>query len=261
MRQASLAMYPFPHLHEAYGSLWEAVVRRLGSGWPAQLTWADDVAGLWVSPDMLVAQTCGWPLVTALAGRVRVVGAFAYDVDGAQGPHYRSAIVATRPGTVADFVGAVVAVNNPDSLSGWVSLRCAVPEHGPVVWSGAHRQSLVALQERRAELAAIDAVSFAHIAHSAPQLTEGLHLVGRGPLVPSLPLIAPLDLVDADLRALREALADALDDPQLTDVRRHLRIVGFEPLDFADYAPIADLDPGLYQAQFRRPTGSSSPQP
>ncbi len=274
MRQASLAMYPFAHLREAYQQLWDGIVKGVAADrrslpaqlllaqlMPAELTWTDDVAGLWASPDMFVAQTCGWPLVTALAGRVRVLGSFTYDVDGAQGAHYRSAIVATRPGTVADFVGATVAVNNPDSLSGWVSLRCAVPGYGPVVWSGAHRQSLVALQEGRAELAAIDAVSFAHIARSAPELVRGLHLVGRGPLVPSLPLIAPLALADADIAALRGALVAALGDPQLADACRQLRISGFEPLDFDDYAPIADLDPELYQAHFRPPVVVSSLRP
>jgi ABC-type phosphate/phosphonate transport system substrate-binding protein len=273
MRQASLAMYPFAHLREAYQQLWEGVVERIAADrlslpaqllpallLPAQLTWTDDVAGLWASPDMIVAQTCGWPLVTALAGRVRVLGSFAYDVDEAQGAHYRSAIVATRPGGLDDFAGAAVAVNNPDSLSGWVSLRSAVPAYGPVVWTGAHRLSLVALHEGRAELAAIDAVSFAHIAYSEPHLVAGLHLVGRGPLVPSLPLIARLDLPDADIDALRSALAAVLDDPQLADARRQLRISGFEPLDFDDYAPIADLDPELYQAHFRPPAGLSSPQ-
>lgn len=252
MRQASLAMYPFAHLREAYQQLWDGVVARVSAdlrSLPPQLTWTDDVAGLWASPDMLVAQTCGWPLVTALAGRVRVVGAFAYDVDGAQGAHYRSSIVATRPGDVDDFIGATVAANNPDSLSGWVSLRHAVPGYGPVVWTGSHHQSLVALHEGRVELASIDAVSFAHIADSAPHLTEELHLVGRGPLVASLPLIAPLDLADTDVMALRDALADALGDPHLAHALRQLHICGFEPLDFADYAPIAELDPELYVAQ------------
>ncbi len=255
----SLAMYPFDHLYEPYEMLWNAVVRRLGAGWPDRLTWSDDVAALWASPQMLVAQTCGWPLVTALADRVQVIGAFAYDVEGAQGAHYGSAIVATRPGDVGDFAGATVAVNNPDSLSGWVSLRCAVPEYGPVVWTGAHRQSLVALHEGRAELASIDAVSFAHIAHRAPHLTEGMHLVGRGPLVASLPLVAAPDLADADIVALREALAAALGDPRLSDTRRDLRIAGFEPLTFDHYRPIADLDPELYQAQ-RGSARVSSPQ-
>ncbi len=198
---------------------------------------------------MLVAQTCGWPLVTTLADRVRVVGAFAYDVAGAEGARYRSAIVATRPGYIADFAGATVAVNNPDSLSGWVSLRHAVADHGPTVWTGSHRASLQELHDGRAELASIDVVSLAHVADSEPELVAGLHVVGRGPLVPSLPLIASRAIDVGVVAALREALASAVADPRSADDCRRLHITGFEPFDFDDYAPIGALDPELFLAQ------------
>ena len=41
--------------------------------------------------DLLIAQTCGWPLVTELAAIVRVVGTFDCDVDGAVDGTYYSA--------------------------------------------------------------------------------------------------------------------------------------------------------------------------
>ncbi len=254
--RASLAMYPFEQLRAAYQRLWNVVVEHGGPLLPRELSWDDDVAGSWRAPDMVVAQTCGWPLVTVLADVVRVVGAFAHDVEGAEGARYRSAVVANRPGPLADLAGAVVAVNNPDSLSGWVSLRHAFAEHGDVVWTGSHRASLAALVDGRAEVASIDAVSLAHIATAEPRLVAGLQLVGRGPLVPTLPLVARADLADEVVADLRAGLAAATASPALAGARATLRITGFVPLDLADYLPLADLDPELFAEQ--RSTGRGS---
>lgn len=247
--QVSLAMYLFAHLRGAYDRLWAAVAADLGSDWPSTLTWSDDVAGLVDDDRMLVSQTCGWPLVTRRAGRVRVVGSFGYldnepGAGGRPGPMYRSRIVARRPGHLAEFAGARAAVNNPDSLSGWVSLRHTLGVPTEIEWTGAHRLSLVALQEGRAEVASIDAVSFAHVAATEPQLTEGLHTVGRGPLVASLPVVAHRALGDDALAALRAGLVRhcASADPIL-------RIAAFHPLDLPAYAPVAALDPELFAEQ------------
>ena len=94
---ASLAMYPFAALRPAHQRLWDAVVARAPE-LPATLTWPDDVHATWTDDAVVVKQTCGWPLVTRLATRVRVVGAFEHTVPGARGHRYRSTIVATRPG-------------------------------------------------------------------------------------------------------------------------------------------------------------------
>jgi hypothetical protein len=74
---ASLPMYPFAAWRDATDTLWEAV-RGAEPHLPPLAPWGLDAHGLWHDPAMVVSQACGWPLVTELAGRVRVVGTFRY---------------------------------------------------------------------------------------------------------------------------------------------------------------------------------------
>ena len=57
---------------------------------PARLRWPTDLDRHWAEPGLLLSQTCGMPLVTSLAGRVSVVGAFHYAAPGCTGIEYRS---------------------------------------------------------------------------------------------------------------------------------------------------------------------------
>lgn len=242
-----LAMYSFEELRPAWQRLWSRVVRDL-PWFPPELTWHTDVHAAWRSPDLVVDQTCGWPLVTELAGRVRVVGAFAYDVPFAEGHTYRSVLVARIGGEPAHLARAKAAVNGHDSLSGWVSLIAAIhgPRSrwmGPVVWTGTHLESVRAVHDGRADIASIDAVTWMHVQRLHPDLVDGLVEVGHGPRVPSLPVIAGERVSDDDVARLRVAFADAVDDPQLADDRRTLLLRGFVPLDLEHYLELRDLTP------------------
>jgi ABC-type phosphate/phosphonate transport system substrate-binding protein len=239
----SLAMYPFAQLDCAYDELWGSVHRQL-SWSPAHLDRAHDVHDVWLKPALVLAQTCGWPLVTGLLDRVRVLGSFRHTHALSDGYRYRTVIVAReqRP-SPADFAGETAAVNSEISLSGWVSLIVAVHGPGgawtgPVQWTGAHVESLRVLQRGEAMVASIDSVSLSHIRRYMPELLDGLHEVGHGPLVPSLPLITSLRRSDDEVAALRKALAVAAQsaDPALL-------IGGFEPLDIEDYLPLLELGP------------------
>lgn len=246
--EAGLGMYPFAGLRPAYDALWAAVHRR--APWlPAQLTWHGDVHTSWTSPDLVVGYTCGWPLVTRLADVVQVVGTFEFDVSGAEGSSYRSVLIAREPGPTASFAGAAAAVNGPDSLSGWVSLIAAVHGPGgrwtgPVTWTGAHVESVRAVQAGEATIASIDAVTWHYVQRFAPALTEGLVVVGAGPLVPCLPVVAgrrvPADAIDE----LADAFEQAVADPALAAVVADLRVRSFVRRTLGDYLPLLELAPG-----------------
>jgi hypothetical protein len=89
MTIASLAMYPYDHLRPAYNQFWDAVRARLSSDAP-ELDWSLDPLDACRRDDLLLGQTCGWPLVTELAPSVRVVGTFDCDVEGAHDGTYCS---------------------------------------------------------------------------------------------------------------------------------------------------------------------------
>ena len=234
----SLAMYPFPWLRDATEQLWHDIAALIGSDRPLA-EWGEPTEGAWDSPTLVLSQTCAWPLVTHLAHRVRPLGSFRYVVDGVADDHYRSVIIRrahatgepARPG-----YGLVAAVNQMDSLSGWVSLRHVVQPDARIP-TGAHVESLAAVAEGRADIASIDAVTFAHVAAHDPDRVRGVEVVGRGPRVPTLPLITRATATDAEVAALRTALGEA----SRGDAATELLIDGFTAFDLADYQHVATL--------------------
>ena len=239
---ASLAMYPFPALRAATNELWRAIRRNLGWG-PDALEWGIVTPQVWHHPDLLIAQTCGWPLVTQLVDSVVVVGTFDYEVDGSAEGTYHSVLVSSHEATLAQLRARpdlTAAVNGFDSLSGWVSLQHTLGAPPRTLETGAHFASIGALIAGDADIAAIDGVSWTLISEHEPDLVAGLHVVGHGPTIPCLPLVAGLRH-SVDVPALRTAIRAALAEPSLAATLRTLHIRGFVPCEMADYLPIRAL--------------------
>ncbi|CAB4362239.1 MAG: PhnD/SsuA/transferrin family substrate-binding protein [Actinobacteria bacterium] len=240
---ASLAMYPFAHLRDATDRLWQAVRVRLDDG-PHTLEWSVVTPEVWSHPDLLVAQTCGWPLATEYADRLCVIGAFDYDVPGAVDGTYCSVIITNDPNaSLAELrarPGVVAAINSTDSLSGRVSLEHVWGGLSSVVSTGAHAESIRALVDGRADVASIDAVTWALIGDFDPTLVAGLRVIGAGPRVGCLPLVTRLARA-ADVPRFREAFTAAVSDPAIAAELRLMRIRGFVPKDLADYLPVRAL--------------------
>ena len=85
---------------------------------------------------------------------------------------------------------------------------------------------MVAVAEGRADLAAIDCVSFALLAHGRPELIERVAVVAESPPSPGLPFIASARLEASTIAAVRAALIEALADPSLADARATLGLKG-----------------------------------
>lgn len=242
MTIASLAMYPFPELRNAYDRLWDAVRSRLPFAAP-RLDWDLPASDAARRDDLILGQTCAWPLVTELAERVQVVGTFDVEVAGAHDGTYRSVLISRHPADLNELMhrtGLRVAANSSDSLSGWVSLVVVAAgmdvELARVEWTGAHVDSVAAVRSGRADLASIDAVTWAHL--GAP---TDLAVVGHGPQVPCLPLVTARGTLPLQLEVLRAGLAAAMVDPGLDEVRAELRIRDFLPRTMADYEPVRSL--------------------
>ena len=160
--------------------------------------------------------------------------------------HYRTVIVAREAAPLPEFACRVAAVNASDSLSGWISLLAAfrsagAPWHGSVITTGAHVRSIDAVREGSADVASIDAVTFALLGDLHPDSVRGLTAIGRGPLVPCLPLIVHGTATDGEVAAWRAAFAEACNDPATATIRRRLRIRGFVAFDDDDYASLIGL--------------------
>jgi ABC-type phosphate/phosphonate transport system substrate-binding protein len=240
MTVASLAMYPFAHLRPAYDELWAAVRARLPFDTPP-LDWDLDPHDACRRDDLLVGQTCGWPLITELSAAVDVVGAFDHDVDGAFDATYCSVIVGRTDQPLAEVLARpdlIVAANSVDSLSGWISMQVVAATHGApldrVDWTGSHAASVDAVRVGVADVASIDAVSWAHREHN------GLFVIGNGPQVPCLPLVTSVSSPSVT-GELRQAFAAAVSDPLLSDTCTVLKIRGFVERDLSDYKGLFGL--------------------
>ncbi|WP_448649883.1 phosphate/phosphite/phosphonate ABC transporter substrate-binding protein [Pseudomonas fluorescens] len=187
-----------------------------------------DLHALWLAPELLVTQTCGYPLMTQLRGQVRVIGRPRYELaHGSKGEH--CSLLLTRDdnprSALADFYNSRGVINGHDSNSGMNLLRerlAPLQRDGrffaSVGISGAHRESLRWLRENLADLAAIDSVTYDYLARFAPQEVAGLRIVTHSAPSPTLPYIGPLQLSDEQVLRIREAMNLALQDlPQVVE--------------------------------------------
>src|SRR5262245_46732547 len=200
---AALAMYDFPELAAATDALWAGLRRHLeGAGFrnaPLALDRTMSPHAQWRAPDLLFAQTCGYPLTHAFQGGLALLGTPCYDAPGCAGATYSSAIVvhkASKAGSMEDLRGAVAAYNAPDSLSGHLALRCLVAPKAragrffaAATETGSHLSSMELVAKCDADVAAIDCVTFALAGRLRPELTAQLRILTWGPAAPALPFV------------------------------------------------------------------------
>jgi len=127
-------MYDWPEVRAATDALWSGIAEELGHRGiraPKALEHPEPSPEIWLSPNLLLSQTCGLPFVDDLRGRVQLVAAPVYSAEGHDDHRYHSAILvrADDPAErLADLRARPVAVNALCSHSGWIALRAAVAE-------------------------------------------------------------------------------------------------------------------------------------
>ena len=251
---ASLPMYDMPELRPAAEAVWRSMARTLRAtgvqGVPARLTWRPP-RDLWRDRDLLFSQTCGYPLTHGFEGRLRPIATPCYGAEGCDGPRYRSAVVVHRTASYDSLEacrGAVCAVNSWDSLSGWQALAARVAPlasdgrfFGAARLTGGHPASASAVAAGEADLAAIDAICWAHIRRFRPAVAKGLRVLTWTDPAPGLPFVTTADAEDHLVERLRRAVFAMLGDADIRNQRDTLRLSGAEFLDFGDYACVRRL--------------------
>ena len=246
---AAPSMYPVDGLRPGGDDLYAAVAERVGRVGPrvpsSPMRWDLDQHATWLDPAMVAGMACGWPLITALRDQVRVVGTFAYALDDVVSHLYRSRIIARADAGLSsidavDPSTVTAALNSSDSLSGCISLLASVGRGhrqwpGQVEWTGAHVLSIDAVRSGRADIASIDGLTWAFLARDEPHALDGLITIGRGPLVPCLPIIVNRTTTDDELATWRDALVETVRDPAMVLVRETLMIRDFVPLEYSGY--------------------------
>jgi len=253
---ASLPMYDPPGLAAATDALWAAIAAACSAegldGAPAALDRARPHRDVWGDPALFLSQTCGYPLVHELRGRVRVIATPRYAVAACAGADYTSLCVVPRASAAQrldDLRGAVAAANEIDSHSGMNAFRALVAPlarggrfFGRVVWSGSHQASLELVARREVDTAVIDCVTFALLERLRPDLASAVRVLARTEACPGLPFITAASTSDSDVARIRRALDRVAADPALAEVRAALLLDGFEILPDGAYRRVLDLE-------------------
>lgn len=263
-------MYDWPEVGDALDALWShiaAEARRNGIDAPPSLARRDSLVELWSDPALLLGQVCSLNPVRDGLGETEVIGTLVYDPPAAlpqpEPGSYYSVIVCraddTR-GAGADiglgngvatseflrFEGARLAANGTDSQSGYWSLGHFVrrltdtgPILGDVVFTGAHRASVLAVAEGTVDLAAIDVHSWRLACEFEPDATARLKVIGTTDPTPGVVCVVSWELKQYR-RTLDTALSTAVADFVETPAAKRLHISGYRTRRLEEFQVVAD---------------------
>ena len=210
---AGLPMYDRPELRDAHKRFWAAIRTNLGFG-PESLSSPNDIASFWQSDDLLFGQTCGMPYRTFLHDRVQLVGTPDYGIEGCPPGYYRSAVIVHAKSEIREFGDLAekrIAYNEALSQSGWAAIIAEMeyadmnPSSG--LQTHAHINSALAVSEKLADFAAIDAHTWALICRYQTDLTRNLRVVHWTSPTPALPYICATRF---DAQAIFQAVQNTL---------------------------------------------------
>lgn len=202
--------------------------------------------------NLFIGHTCGYPLMKNLKDVLTPVCLPIFDLAGCDGKSYSSFFITRSDSDIRslrDCHQRVVAFNARDSNSGMNLLRHAIaplshgkPYFSSLIESGSHKNSLIEVGEGRADIAAIDSVSFALIADAWPKLTDKVRVFGYSAKTCGLPLVMPksrLENIDPD--SITANLNSALQKlPQ--GLRQRLHLEKFSNVELNEYQGILDME-------------------
>lgn len=243
-------MYAFnAQLKEA----WESIFKEMSNYLPAPYRHNysvifEDNAELFSSIQMLIGQTCGYPYISSIHKTHNLVCVPDFNVEGCNEAKYSSWIVTQLSDdrtTLAEFEGATATINNWDSNSGMNVFRQAISKQvfsqsekqtsffSDVIENGSHLTSIELISCGKADIAAIDAVTW-HFA-----LVEGrvdpdkIQIIGQSVQTAGLPFVMN-KLIPLDPEYVRLALNKALDN-QPESIRDFIQINRFTKVTDSDY--------------------------
>jgi len=245
---AALPMYDFPWVRAATDRLWAMVrdaVRAERVAAPEALVRDRKLPDVWGDAGLLLGQTCGYPYWTTLRRQAEILCAPVYGFAGCEGPNHRSFLIARRDdprSLLVEFRGDRAAIDGFDSNSGMNLFRAAIaplaggkPFFADIVETGSHAQSVAAVAQERADVAAIDCVTYALLARGASRLVAATKIIGETPASPAPPFIASRALPLETRAAVRRALRALPPIPELG-------LAGVAFLPETTYARVAEIE-------------------
>ena len=255
MSVASLGMYDPPALRAANDAWWailaKALTRQGIAEVPDALFRGEHHSSAWTRPDLLLTQTCGYPLMHEYRDWLTSVAAPRYRVDGISKAEYHSVFIVPSDSSATsleDLRGKRATFNDDQSQSGYNALRHAIAPlaregrfFGEAFQSGGHAISAEKVANGEADIAAIDAVTFALLQKTVPEVTGRVRILGRSKTVPSLPYAVAKGTSPERIAQVRAALHEAVADPDSAAIREEILLDGFEDIDDKAYTPLVEM--------------------
>ncbi len=241
---ASLPMYDRPETAAANDRFWQAIRENLPEG-PDTLLRDAPLWDQWLSPDLILSQTCGYPFRARLHDKVTLVGTPDYGLPQCPNGHYNSVLVVRADDprkTPPEFADTRFAYNEALSQSGWAAPQNYAAKQGfrfinPVQTYG-HFNSAKAVAEGHADIAGIDALTWEMLIRY-DDFTTALKIIDRTEPTPGLPYITAHNrdpgMVFSAIKTAIESL-DALD-------RKTLCLRGIEAISVNDYFAVPNPPP------------------
>ena len=249
-------MYDFPEVQASTKALLVALSEAFSKlGESSQVAFPEssihaDLMRMWKEDSTLFSQSCGLPFVEDLHDYVDIVATLKWSGISDDRGWYRTVIVAREElgvTSLREVGGLQPVITNTQSLSGWCSLGVALSDIGadssyvlPYVESEGHAKSLQFLQDKRADVASIDPGTFQLLQRHRPALTQGLRVIGNGPLGPATPMHVS-KVRTAEFGALQNAVLEVFSRPELAGARAEIGIDGAVAMSTSDYSLILGL--------------------
>ena len=239
----SLPMYARPEMADAHNIYWSLIRKHFkasGIESPENLYEPEELYSAWQDPELLLSQTCGMPYRNTLHGQIQLIGTPNFRLNGAPAGHYRSAIVVRSEDsgkTLQEFKDSVFAYNSDDSQSGYGSAWLLCKPKG--FWfqnriaTGSHRESTFAIADGRADIAAIDGITW-RLIQTYDRYAEELAVIDWTDPTPGLPYITS---VNNDAAAMFDAISAAIEELP-ADTRKQLGIYELVKLSAEDYLAV-----------------------
>jgi len=213
-------------------------------------------------PLLFIGHTCGYPLMRKFRDDLTPVCVPVFDVAGCDGTFYSSVFIVAEDSDIeslSDCYARVAAMNDSHSNSGMNLLRHAIAPlsrgkayFSAVLKTGSHLQSFADIAVKRADIAAIDCVSYQLIVDSRPDMVARVRSIGFSAKTSGLPFVMPSSLLESvgkeDLTAGLNLAVSKL----AGEYRERLHLQGFERVDIEDYQGIVDLESSAQQQGYPR---------
>ena len=251
--RAQLNWYLFDNTATAFTAFWRAVrhyLARHDIRCDAALYYHSQTAqSLADNATLGLGQLCGVNFARTSEGKLSYLANYILDDETVSAGMYNSVILTRQPKSLAEILAAPqllsAAISEPDSFSGRFALYSIFspdftpPHFTAEIHTGTHLDTVRAIASGKAEIGAVDCLSWHIIKRAYPDMVSAIHIAGRSAALPGPPLVCSASIRPNIKTHLIEAMLAAFEEDYISEQMQAIGITGITRLDenvFTAYA-------------------------